>query len=247
MPRWPLWRDSKQNAPDRRYLYAAGYLGIVLIFCKSAASLLYGLCLLPVVLLVKTRRQIGIAAVLVLVSLTYPILRGAHLVPTDTILEWAGAISEDRRDSLWTRFVNEDRLLAHAEERPIFGWGSWSRNRVFDAETGEDISITDGYWVIIIGIAGWAGYLAIFGLLGLPVLRLWLGMQRSGIPPPLVTSVLGLLLAINMIEILPNSTLPPWTWLIAGALLGYASERQPAKLESTKPAHQVPVHQRTVL
>ena len=241
-----LWRDSKQGTPDRRYAYAAGYLGIVLVLCKSAASLLYGLCLLPIVLLLKIRWQVWIAAVLVLVSLTYPILRGAHLVPTDTILEWAGEIGAERQQSLEVRFVNEDRLLAHAEERPFFGWGIWSRSRVFDPETGEDISVTDGYWVIIIGAAGWAGYLAFFGLLGLPVLRLWLEMRRSGIPPPLVTSVLGLLLAINMIEILPNSTLPPWTWLIAGALLGHARQGQKAASETTEP-DRAPVLQRTIL
>lgn len=221
-----LWRDSRQAAPKPRYLYMAGYLGAVLILCKSLGSILYGLALAPIVALTKTRRQIWIAAVLVLISLTYPILRGAQLVPTETILEWAGAIDVEREESLRFRFVNEDLLLAHAERRPLFGWGLWSRGRVFDAETGADISTTDGYWVIIIGIAGWAGYLAIFGLLGLPVLRMWLGMQRSGRSPPVVTGALGLLIAINMIDLLPNATLTPLTWLIAGALLGHSSQRE---------------------
>ena len=30
------------------------------------------------------------------------------------------------------------------------------------------------------------------------------------------------MLGINMIDMLPNATLMPFTWLIAGALLGYA-------------------------
>jgi len=29
-----------------------------------------------------------------------------------------------------------------------------------------------------------------------------------------------LILAANMIELIPNSTLSPWSWLVAGALLG---------------------------
>jgi len=152
---------------------------------------------------------------------------------------------EEREESLQFRFLNEDLLLTHAEERPLFGWGLWSRGRVFDAETGADVSTTDGYWVIIIGIAGWAGYLAIFGLLGLPVLRLWLGMLRTGRPPPVVTSALGLLTAINMIDLLPNATLTPLTWLVAGALLGQFSQREPVD-KAPAPEQAAPVP-RTVL
>ena len=86
-----LWRDSKQVPPRTPTLYStpSGYLGVRPCPLQSLASLLYGLCLLPVVLLLKTRRQVWIAAVLVLISLSYPILRGAHLVPTET-RSWNG-------------------------------------------------------------------------------------------------------------------------------------------------------------
>ena len=33
---------------------------------------------------------------------------------------------------------------------------------------------------------------------------------------------LALIIAINMIDLLPNASLSPWTWLLAGALLGRA-------------------------
>ena len=36
------------------------------------------------------------------------------------------------------------------------------------------------------------------------------------------SGTIGLLLAFNIIDMLPNATLIPFTWLIAGALLGYA-------------------------
>ena len=244
-----LWRDKRQSGDAgkaRPLLAATGYMFVVLILCKSLGSLLYGIVFLPVILFLKTRTQTRVAAVLVLIALTYPVLRGAHLVPTDTFLEWAGSVSEQRQQSLETRFVNEDRLLEHAETRPVFGWGRWGRNRVFDPETGRDISITDGYWVIIIGSSGWAGYLATFGILGLPVLLLWRRRRQSGADIPPATGALALLVGINMIELLPNSTLMPWTWLMAGALLGYATQEQAASPE-TVAAVETPPPRRTVI
>ncbi len=207
------------------YLTAMLYFGVVLVLCKSLGSLLYGLFAVPLVLVTEPRTQIRIAALMAAVAIAYPLLRGAELVPVDRILEAARSVSEARYQSLNTRITNEERLLEHARARPVFGWGSWSRNRVFDAETGQDISITDGYWVIVIGTSGWVGYIATFGLLGLPVILIWRRGGRAGVPPlEPATAALCLLLGINMIELLPNSTLPPWTWLIAGSLLGRTAQ-----------------------
>jgi len=38
----------------------------------------------------------------------------------------------------------------------------------------------------------------------------------------IVLSALVLLLAINMVDLLPNSTITPFSWLLAGTLLGYS-------------------------
>ena len=235
-----LWRENQgTSSPADRplipYGYATTYLAVVLVFCKSLGSLLYGVLFLPVVLFMKVKRQLAIAALLAAVALSYPILRGVQMVPTDTFLEWAEAFDPARRQSLYGRFYHEEMLLEHARERILFGWGSWGRNRIHDAETGEDISVTDGYWAIVIGSSGWVGYLATFGLLGFPILMLWLKARRQkAAGPPQATVCLALLLGINMIELLPNATLQPWTWLIAGAILGYAVQRQ--QTESTPEA-----------
>jgi tetratricopeptide (TPR) repeat protein len=47
-------------------------------------------------------------------------------------------------------------LAAKALQRPLFGWGGWGRNRVFD-EKGRDLTITDGYWIIVLGSFGAVG------------------------------------------------------------------------------------------
>jgi hypothetical protein len=66
---------------------------------------------------------------------------------------------------------------------------------------------------------------------------------------------LALMLGVNMIDMLPNATLIPFTWLLAGALLGYAEALaanrpagapQPAVPEAV-PAGVRPVPPRTIL
>lgn len=52
-------------------------------------------------------------------------------------------------------------------------------------------------------------------------------MRREGASAvPHETAALCLLLAINTVDLLPNSALLPLTWLIAGSLLGYAERTQ---------------------
>ncbi len=85
------------------------------------------------------------------------------------------------------------------------------------------ISVTDGQWVITIGQWGWLGYIAMFGLLCLPLVALWWRYRlvpAADIPPQ--ASVLALLLGANLVDLLPNATMVPLTWLLAGTVLGHA-------------------------
>ncbi|MGX0877315.1 hypothetical protein ACSSV4_002003 [Roseovarius sp. MBR-154] len=204
-------------------LAAASYLGVVLILCKSLGSLIYGIYLAPLALLLPTPLQIRIAAGMALVAIAYPVLKGAGLVPLDWILDQAGKISPERAHSLQFRLDNEDRLMERAMEQPLFGWGSWGRNHILDPVSGAIETVTDGRWIILIGVFGWVGYVAEFGLIALPILMLWLYKTRLGdIPHLRLIGPVSLLLAINLIDMLPNATLTPLTWLFAGAVLGMA-------------------------
>ena len=70
---------------------------------------------------------------------------------------------------------------------------------------------------------GWLGYLAEFGLTALPLLVLARGvLLRQGVVIARPTAALALILAVNMVDLLPNATHIPFTWLMAGALLGEA-------------------------
>lgn len=200
----------------------AAYLAILLVLCKTLGALIFAVCLLPLVLFASRKSQLRIAALLAVLAFSYPLMRGADLVPVDTMLEQAGRVEADRARSLGVRFDNEAVLLDRASEKPAFGWGGWGRNRVY-TDYGQDIVITDGRWIIIIGVYGWSGYIAEFGLIALPLILLALRTRRSDpaeIPP--WTGALALLLGANMIDLIPNSSLTPLTWLMGGALLGYA-------------------------
>ncbi len=217
-----LWRHGPA-ARRGAYLIGAGYLWLMLFLCKSAAALIYSVALGPVVALAGARLQIRIAVALALVALLFPFLRGADLVPAKAMVAMASSFSEDRADSLAFRFGNEDKLLTLARQRPWFGWGGWGRSRVHDPVTGEDISTTDGRWIILIGAYGWFGYVAEFGLLAWPILLVARRAGRRGIAE--ISPWLGplvLILGANMIDMLPNATLIPFTWLLAGAILGHA-------------------------
>jgi hypothetical protein len=204
-------------------LVAAGYMGVVLVLCKSLGSLIYGIYLAPLALFLPTRTQIRIAGVMAVVAVAYPVLKGAGLIPVDWMMEQAAKVSGERAGSLGFRFENEDILMERALEKPLFGWGSWGRNHILDPVSGVIQTVADGRWIIVIGSLGWVGYLAEFGLIALPVLLLWVNGRY--LPDEAYVRLIGpvaLLLAVNMIDMLPNATLTPITWLFAGAVLGLA-------------------------
>lgn len=226
-----LWRGAAK-ANRSRWMIAALWMLMTLVLSKGVGSLAIGLLLGALIVFLPFRLQILWAAALASIILIYPSMRGAGLVPIDSILSAAQSYSEERAASLEYRLRNEDMLLTKAQERPLFGWGSWGRNRVYD-EQGEDISVTDGFWIVAIGVRGWVGYLSQVGLLTIPLIMLAFGWRTLGITLP--TCGIALALTANLIDMIPNATLTPVTWLLAGALAGRLELGRPRE-ESAEPA-----------
>jgi hypothetical protein len=219
---YALWR-TKQAKSNWKLLLAALYLTGVLVLSKSLGAWLYAAVLIPTFVLIGARWQMRLAVLIASFALAYPALKGINVLPQDRLLDFAALIDTERAASLEFRFGNENRLLDRAREKPLFGWGNYDRNQIVDRVTGEVETITDGRWVILIGQFGWLGFLAEFGLLVLPVFFLWreVRYRNPGDYSPLIVP-LSLILAVNVFELLPNATLTPLTWLMAGALTGYA-------------------------
>lgn len=207
-----------------RMLAAMIWLIAVLYLCKSLAPMLYALALVPLVLLAGPRLQVRVALVGAAMAVLYPVLRDHGLVPLDQLLAWAEAFDPDRAQSLGYRFHNEEQLLARAHEKWLFGWGGWGRNLVRDMYSGQILTIPDGEWIIVFGTFGWVGYLSKMGLLAAPLVLLWWRMGPDGGPPREVAA-LALILAVTLVDMLINAILTPYTWLIAGAILGHCEER----------------------
>ena len=197
--------------------WAGGSLWLLatLGLAKVVSAWAFVTLLAPILLLGGRRLQRAVLLGLGLMVLLYPALRGADLIPTDRIEAAAAVVSEERAASLRFRLDNEDILLARANERSLLGWGGWGRNRVFDPQTGDDISVTDGAWVITAGQYGWVGYIAEYGLLVWPLILIGLGRSAG-----FTVVALGLVLAANLLNLLPNAGLTPLTWAIAGGLTG---------------------------
>ncbi|WP_205961664.1 hypothetical protein [Pararhodobacter oceanensis] len=217
-------RDSKVRDRGKR-LMILGLMALLVVICKSLGALVFTLAFVPMVLLFKPRVNVTIAAGLAVLVLAYPLLRGSGVVPTQQMVASLAPHNAERAQSLEYRFDNEDDILAHVEAKPLFGWGGWGRFMVYDPRTGESQTVVDGQWIITIGHYGWLGFIALFGLLAMPLLGLWWQARKPQAPPiPVAVSTLALILAVNMVDLLPNATLIPFTWLMAGALLGYVED-----------------------
>lgn len=206
----------------QRYLAAVGYMLVVLFLCKSLASWVFALILTPLVLFTSAKMQIRVAILCGIIAVGYPILRNAGVIPLDDILAQAYAFDEERGGSLEYRFNNEEQLLDRAHDKPLFGWGGWGRNLIRHSETGEILTIPDGRWIIAFGTFGWVGYVAEMGLLAFPLVLLGIRMRRmkSTELSPYVAPI-AVILAATMMDMLLNDALTPFTWLCAGAVLGY--------------------------
>ncbi len=241
---WALWRKDEKLPKFRTFLMAA-YLTVVLVLSKSMGAVLFAAILIPLVLFFSRSMQMKVALVVGLLAVAYPVLKGADLVPQDQLLQRAEEVDPDRAASLKFRFDNENILLERAYLKPIFGWGSWGRNHILDPFTGIILTVTDGRWIITIGVYGWIGFLAEFGLLVFPIIMVWretIAFRRGVLSP--YTGVLALILAINVVDMIPNATLTPLTWILAGALVGYSEK---SRYERSTEGPEIPMKWESIL
>lgn len=197
-----------------------GYLGILLVLCKTLGAILYSVLALPLVLLTKPRTWVRVSFVITLILCAYPMLRNFDIIPVRRVVSQISSFNAERAGSFQFRIENEDRLLAKANQKPAFGWGTWGRNRVFNEDSGEDLTITDGAWILRYGMFGWFGYLGLFGLFAAAIFNARAGVKGPVAAPKIVLGALTLMLAINLIDLVPNANLLPLTFLLAGTIAG---------------------------
>lgn len=209
-----------RNRAGLAKMWVVGWMSMMVVICKSSGAVIYGILLWPL-LFVSQRFRIIVPVLFSLLALLYPILRGTDVFPADALVEYAEGFNEERALSLWFRFDQEFQLMERARERPIFGWGAYDRNRIFDPTTGEDLSITDGDWTIQLGNRGAVGFLGMYGLMTIPCMLLFFRMKRlkSKLDRRLLAA-LALMASVMTVDLLPNGLFNCLPLFLSGALHG---------------------------
>jgi hypothetical protein len=212
----------------------AAYLSGLLVLCKSLGPVIFAVIFAPVILFTKPRFWVKLGCAVALIVCAYPLLRSHGLAPTNIVSDLATTISADRNASFEVRLINEDLLLAKAEQKPWFGWGAWSRNRIFDEWTGKDVAFTDGAWIIYFGIYGWLGYLSLYGLLAAALFQAHRAMDKEVTPANITRGGLALLLAICLINCIPNAVDEWLLFLLAGSIASASRSTVTRKLPAVR-------------
>ncbi len=215
------------------------YLSIILILCKTWSAMAYALVGLLLIFKLKPVKQTKWALIIAIIVFTYPAAKISGIFPDRAIISTIQQYSPERAQSLEFRFDNETILLARAMERPYFGWNSWGRNRVYDAG-GKDVSVTDGKWIIELGINGFMGFIFFYIILLMPLYYAHKNIENIEDPRQKVYfAALAIMLAICIFDSVPNTGMGVMHWLFAGALLGQsemlAKQKKLAVSKNSKP------------
>jgi hypothetical protein len=182
-------------------LAPTAFLFVILLFCKSLGPLILSILFILLIYFStpKTLKRCLIGALLLFT--VYPIVLMSDLGFQQWLVSLFADLSLERADSLAFRFDNEKLLLAHAQEKLLFGWGSWGRNRTSGI-------ITDSYWIITLGQWGMFGLISHFGLLTLAIVKSTSrGLGRAHSPEVWLCLVHALLLTIILVDQLVNASI----------------------------------------
>lgn len=197
------------------------FMLFIFVVCKSTGAIMYAMVLLPVVIYTKPRTIVRVAVILSVIASVYPALRATGAVPVDDIIQFAKSISEDRAESLEFRFKNEEILVAKAQERPMFGWGTYGRNAIYSESQGKSISVTDGLWIILFSMRGIWGMVGFFIAVTVPILQATKRLRKmQDKQDQTLFAGLCLMVSITIFDLIPNGLYSPYVLVLAGAVSG---------------------------
>ena len=199
------------------------YLFIVLIFCKTWSALAYAIIGFIAIYKLSPSKQVKWSFLIASLIFIYPMLKTTQLFPEKAIISSISAYSPERAESLDYRFQNENKLQARALEKPFFGWGGWGRSAIYSDYDGKGLSVPDGAWIIQFGLYGWVGFLLYYLLLILPLYyatKTFKYIEKRC--DQVYFASLSVILAVCLVDSIPNTGMGPIHLFLAGALLGQA-------------------------
>lgn len=196
---------------------------VTTVLCRSVGALFILLCGLVAMFSMKWTRLRAPIVALIAIAPVFMAVRAPGLWSGQQLVDAARVVAgEEPAGSLKIRFVNDDRLAEKALRRPVFGWGGWGRNRVYD-ERGRDISVTDGMWIQALGDNGLVGLISATLILLLPAaVLLWRYRPEAWCTPALApAAVLATVVVLFMLDRLVNAMRNPIYIVAAGGIAGF--------------------------
>lgn len=219
---------KEQLAPMKKFGYGGlAFLLFVVVVSKTMSALIYLIIFGAASFFLSRKLITRICFCVAALIMCYPALRMDY-IPTDDIALYVKDIDEERYHSLKYRLDNEAIIVEHTGRKPLFGWSALGRNLVYDPQTGAQLSVVDGYWVLIFSSWGWVGYIIFFGLLCFPVMRVHMHYtsKKASEPIPLCLCAIVVMLTANLMDFIPNASFVLFTPLFAGAIVGFLDNKQ---------------------
>jgi hypothetical protein len=227
--------DSPEDSSAGRPMLGAMLLLLpITVLSRSTGAIVLGTAGFATLMLSRAMKTRVPLLLLLSVSLLYITVRASSAWDGAELVDWSEAyIDPERAESLQFRLHNESILVDKALERPLFGWGGWGRSRVYNEE-GEDISVTDGLWIITLGSQGFFGLTALWLTIVLPSAAFCclVSARRWSEPELAPAAGLAVLLALVMTDDLLNAMVNPVYTLAAGGLSGMIFRSPPQEAES---------------
>ena len=199
------------------------YLFVILIFCKTWSATVYAMLGMIFILKSRPAAQVKWSLILAALVILYPVTKVNGIFPEKEIINLISQYNPERAQSLEFRFRNENEMLAHALERPYFGWGNWGRNRIYSDWDGRDVSVIDGRWIAELGTNGWIGFIFCYLILLTPLYYAHKTFKHIKEPKDQIFfAALAVILAICVLDSIPNTGMGPIHLFLAGILLGQA-------------------------
>lgn len=135
----------------------------------------------------------------------------------------AWTVGDAAEERVQFRIRNDNLVLEKSRERPIFGWGRWSRSHTYLDETTGTMTVVDSLWVEAFGECGGVGLAALLVAHLLPSALYW---RRSSLafwsrPAGAPGAVLAVVVALFAIDNCMNAMINPMYLLAAGGLVGF--------------------------
>ena len=230
---WALWHGGMKRVAGVPLAWLVTAAGLATVLGKSLGGVAVTVAGCAILWACQKNRMVGALLLAAAVGPLYIATRAMDMwTGREVVTFLKGNVSVRRSQSFEARLVNEDRLVDKALQRPAFGWGGWGRSRVY-ASWGQDISLTDGMWVIALGQNGLVGLAALYATMLVPLAAaVWAGggglLRQDAESGALLA--MAVMLAMHAVDCLFNAMPNPMYFMAAGALGAYVLRRGTERL-----------------